>query len=206
MSSSIASSGSSFGRRFNRFSRFKRFLAMTAPSAGSAAPVPTPGSGEKPGDHVERGATAGEILLYVGISAVILAFVGGIALTVTSGQRLNQAASELNMLIWAGEKYRSTNRAYGGTGVTNVTVQRLVDRAYGLSKKKYSDGTNENVYGLTMTIASASGGSNATITYQTDTEEACLQLGDQMANNTMLTVGSSPCTGSGPYTLTVTLN
>ena len=203
MSSTIASSGSSFGHRLGRF---KRFPAMMAASADSSASVSAQGPGEKPADEVQGGYTMPEILIGVGIAAAILIFAGGMALTVTSGQRLNQAASELNLLIMAGEKYRSTNRAYGGTGVTNVTVQRLVDRAYGLSKKKYTDGTNENVYGLTMAIASASGGANATITYQTDTEEACLQLGDQMANNTMLTVGSSPCTGSGPYTLTVTLN
>ncbi len=198
MFSSIALSGLSFVHRFNRL------LAMTAASADSSAPVP--GSGEIPVDDTEKGYSAGEILLYVGVVAVGLAFVGGIALTVTSGQRLNQANAEINQLISAGEKYRATNRAYGGTGVPNISVQRLVDRAYGLSKKKYSDGTNQNVYGLTMTIASASGGANATITYQTDTEESCLQLADQMANNTMLTVGGSPCSGSGPYTLTVTLN
>ena len=180
--------------------------AIREPDAGAfqsqpdTDPVPTDAEKRKR----EGGYSIGEILFWTAVVALGLGFLGSMGLDVFSGQRLNQAQSELNQLLIAGEKYRNTNGAYGGTGVTNVSFQRLRDRAYGMSS--YTDGVGENAYGLNMTIASASSGAQATITYQTDTTEACQQLGDQLRNNNMLTVATNPCSGSGPYTLTVTLN
>lgn len=153
----------------------------------------------------QRGLTMTEMLGALAVVAILIAVAvpfinGAIAKT-----RLQQAYVEINDLLIAGEQYRAQNGGYG-TGATAVTVTRLVSRGY-LTRPDVTDGTNENVYGLSMAMATAAGGDRATVTYGFPDGEACLQMRDALDDNARLTVSATDATAC-PATnvLTFTLN
>lgn len=138
-----------------------------------------------------------ELLIVLGVIAVAAIFIANIAGGAASGQRLERAFSEIQMVKAAAESYRSAPARAGL--FTGITVTALSSRGYNV--EPLTTGTNQNAFGLTIAVAPAAGGADATITYATDNAADCNQLIDRFTNIAGVK-GTPACSGN---TLTVTL-
>ena len=142
-----------------------------------------------------RGVTLPEMGLYVGLLAIVGLFVVGQWGNIQSGVRAEQAYAEIVRVKTAAEAYRSAP-AQGGS-YANISVEELADNGYNV--EPFTDGADENVYGLDVTVVSASD-VDATITYQFDVEADCEQLVDRLTD--AVGVKTTPaCSGTGPHEL-----
>ena len=126
----------------------------------------------------QSGLTIVEVAVVLGIAAVLAVFVAALASSVTSGQRVEQAFTEIQMLKTAAETYRRSPAQRGA--FTNITIQRLSDRGYNV--EPFTSGVNQNAFGMTIAIVPTAGGADAEITYELDNPEDCLQLVDRWSN------------------------
>lgn len=146
----------------------------------------------------ECGISLVELLTWLAVAAIV----GGVAVSkftnILGGTRIEQATSELNELIIAGQSWRRLNGDY-----TGITVEALVDGGYNL--QSYTDGTGENAYGEDIAIAvSAGGADDGLITYTTDGEAACEQLKTRVdLVPGVLAAPVSACSTAGVLTLTI---
>ena len=144
-----------------------------------------------------RGVTLPEMGLYVGLLAIVGLFVVGQWGNIQSGVRAEQAYAEIVRVKTAAEAYRSAPAQAGS--YAGIGVKELADSGYNI--EPFTDGSDENVYGLDVAVAST-GDVDATITYQFDVEADCEQLVDRLTD--AVGVKSTPaCSGTGPYVLTV---
>ena len=148
-----------------------------------------------------RPAQPGISLVEILVWLAVLAFVGVFAATqftnIMGGSRLEFAFQEIQKVKAAAENYRMTP-AQGGL-YTNLSVTRLAARGYNV--EPFNTGTNENVYGLNVTLAAANSNTDATLTYQTPAAEDCNQLIDRFTNTTGVK-GLPSCT-TGTLTLSL---
>ncbi len=145
----------------------------------------------------QAGYSLMEMLVVFGVIAIAVAFVAVIGGTLGSGQKVQNAYSEIQLVMRAAESYR---RAPSRNGLfTGLTVTALSTRGYNV--EPFTSGTNENTYGLTVTAAPAAGGADATITYATGEQADCLNLVDRF--DTLPGVKVTPTCTTG--TLTITL-
>lgn len=146
--------------------------------------------------HRFAGFSLVEALAVLAVGAIVIAFAIPKIQEMFFNTNVEQAYSETVDLIIAGQKYRTINGDYDG-----ITVTKLKDEGYGL--QKYSDGTEENAYGLDITIAEKNSDADAEITYEFDSEEGCEQIEARVSNIKAVKTSPTPaCAGSGPYTLT----
>ena len=143
-----------------------------------------------------RGVTLPEMGLYVGLLAIVGLFVVGQWGNIQSGVRTEQAYAEIVRVKTAAEAYRSAP-AQGGS-YANISVEQLADSGYNV--EPFTDGADENVYGLDVEVASTSD-VDATITYQFDVQADCEQLVDRLTDAVGVK-GTPACSGAGPYVLT----
>ena len=139
--------------------------------------------------------------LYVGVlrSRVVVAANWG---NVQSGIRTEQAFGEIVKVKAAAEAYRAA-AAQGGS-YTGLTVQNLANSGYNV--EPLTDGADENVYGLDITVVAAGSpaGTDATLTYQFATEEDCEQVVDRLYGTTGVK-GTPTCTSATPSVLSVSI-
>ena len=151
--------------------------------------------------RVQKSGSAGysivELLIVLGIVAVAAIFVANIAGGAASGQRLERAFSEIQMVKSAAESYRSAPARAGL--FTGVSVTALSGRGYNV--EPLTTGTNQNAFGLTIAIAPAAAGADATLTYATDNAEDCNQLIDRFTN--IAGVKGTPACASNTITITL---
>lgn len=144
-----------------------------------------------------RGVTLPEMGLYVGLLAIVGLFVVGQWGNIQSGVRTEQAYAEIVRVKTAAEAYRSAP-AQGGS-YANISVEQLADSGYNV--EPFTDGADENVYGLDVEVASTSD-VDATITYQFDVQADCEQLVDRLTDAVGVK-GTPACSVTGPpYVLT----
>ena len=123
----------------------------------------------------QRGYSLLEMSLAVGAIAII-AVIAFLAFTDTqTSANQTRALNEINALASSARQFRSSF-AQGGlyTNLTNVKV--LVDNGYSIGGMSLSGSNGVNAYGLSTTIATTTGGADATIVYTTPTQEDCLAL------------------------------
>lgn len=146
-----------------------------------------------------RGVTLPEMGLYVGLLAIVGLFVVGQWGNIQSGVRAEQAYAEIVRVKTAAEAYRSAPAQAGS--YAGIGVEELADSGYNV--EPFTDGSDENVYGLDVAVASTSD-VDATITYQFDVEADCEQLVDRLTDAVGVK-GTPACSGTGPYVLTVVI-
>ncbi len=145
----------------------------------------------------EGGYSLMEMLIVFGVIAIAVGFVAVIGGTLGSGQKVNQAYSEIQMIIKAAESYR---RAPARRGLfTGLTMTALSTRGYNV--EPFTTGTNENTYGMTVTAAPAAAGADATIVYTTDEAADCLNLVDRL--DTLPGIKVTPTCAAGVLTVTL---
>lgn len=152
-----------------------------------------------PRSRTQRGLTLIEILVWVGILAAVGVFAATQFADIRATQRTEQAFQEITRLVGAAASYRAAPANAGS--YENISVTRLVDRGY--IGSGYSDGANENAFGLTVSVASANSHGDATVTYATGNADQteCLQLVDRFTD--MTGVKGDPSCTTGTLTLTL---
>lgn len=141
-----------------------------------------------------------EALAVLAVGAIVIAFAIPKIQEMFFNTNVEQAYSEVVDLVIAAQKFRSVNNDYN-----TITVTVLKNGGYGL--QKYTDGVEENAYGLDITIAGKNSDADAVITYEFDAEEACEQIEARVGNIRAVKASPAPaCAGSGPWTLTFDIN
>ena len=149
-----------------------------------------------------RGVTLPELGIYVAALALVGVAVAAGFGNFQSGFRTEQAFYEVMKVKAAAEAYRSAAAQGGSFAGISVTV--LADNGYNV--EPLEDGNDENTYGLDVTIAAAGTpvGTDATLTYQFDSEEDCSQVEDRMDGTTGVKAVATSCTGT-PVSLGLTI-
>jgi len=125
-----------------------------------------------------RGYSIVELLVVLGVIAAAVLFIAGITGTATSAQLVDQAYNEVQLLKMAAQSYRRAP-AQAGT-YAGISISVLNSNGY---NQPFTTGTNQNAYGLSVTLAPAgAGGADATITYATEDTESCNQLRQRFLN------------------------
>lgn len=140
-----------------------------------------------------------ELLVVLGIVAAALIFVANMAGGAASGQQVEQAFSEQQMVKNAAHNWR---RAPANAGsYTGITMSALSTNGYNV--EPFTNGTNQNAYGMTVAIAAAGtpAGADATITYTTDDAADCQQMIQRWTN--IAGVKGTPTCAAGVLTLTL---
>ena len=122
-----------------------------------------------------RGYSLLEMSLAVFAIAVIAAIVFVAFADTQSTANQTRALSEINAIANSARSFRSSF-AQGGlyTNLTNAKV--LEDNGYTMGGMSLNGNNAVNVYGLPVTIATVTGGTDATLIYTSPTQEDCLAL------------------------------
>ena len=149
----------------------------------------------------EGGFTLVELGIYLAVLAVVGAFVVSQWGNINSGLRVERAYAELERVKTAAEAYRVA--AANGGLYTAITIEELSDNGYNV--EPFTDGVNENTYGLTVTIAAAGtpAGTDATLTYGLDSEEDCNQMIQRFDDSVTGIKVIPTCTAAGLLTITL---
>jgi len=152
----------------------------------------------------ERGWLSMEATVTLALVAIVLMFLGPRIPEMFAGTRTEQAFTEVNELVLAGERYRSVNGNYAG-----ISIFALGTNGYGFTRQ--TRGTSpivaaagtagDNVYGLDMQIApTGTGSGDGLITYVFTDSEPCNQVRDRVEDYPQVksTAGTCP-------TLTITI-
>ena len=147
----------------------------------------------------QEGFTLVELGIYLAVLAVVGAFVVTQWGNINSGLRVERAYAELERVKTAAEAYRSASANAGL--YTNIGIAVLSTNGYNV--EPFTTGTNQNTYGLDVTIAAAGSppATDATLTYDFDNPEDCQQMIQRFDGVTGVK-GTPTCSGND---LTVTL-
>lgn len=139
----------------------------------------------------QGGFTLVELLVVLAIIAVIAAAVLTSSENASSSQKKNTELANINMLKSAAMQFRRF-RAQNGSAANLVSVSTLSSK--NLNIAPLTTGTNQNAYGLTITIAGASSGPNFTITSDVGTATECAYFVEALAGGNDVATAPS-CTG-----------
>ena len=121
----------------------------------------------------EEGLTLPEMLVWLGVFAVVGAFIAVQGSGILSGARLEQANQEVHSVVLAVRTWRSLKGNY-----TGITIKELEDNGYNVSFEP--NGNNGvNLYDEEVKIVS-SAAQDAKITYGTTSTSDCEQLKDRV--------------------------
>jgi prepilin-type N-terminal cleavage/methylation domain-containing protein len=139
----------------------------------------------------QGGFTLVELLVVMAIIAVISGALITLSENASSSQKQNTELANINMLKSAAMQFRRF-RAQNGSAANLVSVTTLSSRNYNIAP--LTTGTNQNAYGLTITIAGASSGPNFTITSDVGTATECAYFVEALAGGNDVATAPS-CTG-----------
>ncbi len=120
----------------------------------------------------QSGFSLVELLVYAAIVAVSAVFIANQFDNLRAGGAIERAYAEIEKVRSAAISYRNSPRRSGS--YADITITLLANQGYNV--RPFTDGENENTYGRSITLASADSGADATLTYETDSSEACGQL------------------------------
>ena len=121
----------------------------------------------------EEGLTLPEMLVWLGVFAVVGAFIAVQGSGILSGARLEQANQEVHSVVLAARTWRSLKGNY-----TGITVKELEDNGYNVSFT-LNGNNGVNLYDEEVKIVS-SAAQDAKITYGTTSTSNCEQLKDRV--------------------------
>lgn len=145
----------------------------------------------------QGGVSIIELLLWLSVFASVAIFAATQFTNITAGAQIERAYAEVEKIKAAALAYRSNPR-HGGL-FTNIAITVLATQGYNI--RPLTTGTGDNVYGRNTTIVSANSNTDATITYQTGSDDACQQLIERFTNAAGV-VGAPTC-ATNTLTLTV---
>ena len=162
----------------------------------------------------QRGYTLLEMsLAVVAIAAIaVIVFLAFSDTQTTSNQ--TRALSEINSLASSARQFRASF-AQGGMYTNLANVKVLVDNGYSTGGMALNGNNGVNAYGLSVTINSFAGGSDAQIVYTTPSEEDCTAIMGSFTDNPGTTAttasdehvaGFKPpaiCSGAGALSLVI---
>ncbi len=136
----------------------------------SSSPIQVPKASSR-----NRGYSLLEMTLTVAAIAIIAAIVFVAFADTQSTANQTRALTEINAIANSARSFRSSF-AQGGlyTNLTNAKV--LDDNGYTMGGMSLNGNNAVNVYGLGVTIAAYSGGTDASLVYTAPTQEDCLAL------------------------------
>ena len=146
----------------------------------------------------QEGFTLIELGIYLAVLAVVGAFVVVQWGNINSGLRVERAYSEIERVKTAAEAYRSASTNAGL--YTGISMTVLSSNGYNV--EPFTSGTNQNTYGLTVGIAPATAGADATLTYAFDNTADCNQMVQRFAVTVTGIKATATCPGD---VFTVTL-
>ncbi len=117
----------------------------------------------------EEGLTLPEMLVWLGVLAVVGSFIAVQGSGILSGTRLEQANQEAHSVILAAQSWRSLKGNY-----TGINVKELEENGYNINFT-LNGNNGVNLYDENVAIASATA-QEAEITYVTTSEKDCNQL------------------------------
>ena len=117
----------------------------------------------------EEGLTLPEMLVWLGVFAVVGSFIAVQGSGILSGTRLEQANQEVHSVILAAQSWRSLKGNY-----TGINIKELEDNGYNINFT-LNGNNGVNLYDENVVIASATA-QDAKITYVTTSEKDCKQL------------------------------
>ncbi len=131
----------------------------------------------------EEGLTLPEMLVWLGVFAVVGSFVAVQGGGILSGTRLEQANQEVQSVILAAQTWRSLKGNY-----TGITIKELEENGYNINFS-LNGNNGVNLYDENVAIAS-SAAQDAEITYVTTSEKDCNQLKDRVEKLPNITGGA----------------
>ena len=135
----------------------------------------------------EEGLTLPEMLVWLGVFAVVGTFIAVQGSGILSGTRLEQANQEVQSVILAAQSWRSLKGNY-----TGVNIKQLEENGYNINFEL--DGNNGvNLYDENVVISS-SAPQAAQIRYVTTSEKDCNQLKARV--ELLPNITGETCTGS----------
>ncbi len=117
----------------------------------------------------EEGLTLPEMLVWLGVFAVVGTFIAVQGSGILSGTRLEQANQEVHSVILAAQSWRSLKGSY-----TGINIKELEDNGYNINFQ-LNGNNGVNLYDENVIIAS-SAAQAAQIRYVTTSEKDCNQL------------------------------
>ena len=117
----------------------------------------------------EEGLTLPEMLVWLGVFAVVGTFIAVQGSGILSGTRLEQANQEVHSVILAAQSWRSLKGNY-----TGINIKELEDNGYNINFQ-LNGNNGVNLYDENVIIAS-SAAQAAQIRYVTTSEKDCNQL------------------------------
>ncbi len=117
----------------------------------------------------EKGLTLPEMLVWLGVFAVVGSFVAVTGSGILSGTRLEQANQEVHSVILAAQSWRSLKGNY-----TGINIKELEDNGYNINFD-LNGNNGVNLYDENVVIAS-SAAQAAQIRYVTTSDKDCEQL------------------------------
>ncbi|MEO0367211.1 MAG: hypothetical protein AAF197_00340 [Pseudomonadota bacterium] len=116
-----------------------------------------------------QGFTAIEYVAIVAAIAIATIAVVSASSGFFSSSKKNSAILEVSKIVNAAKLYRIANNDY-----TSITVQQLVSEGYDV--EPFTDGDDENAYGLDVDLTSINANADVRLTYDTDSNAACASL------------------------------
>ena len=147
--------------------------------------------------HRQRGFSTLQVVAALAIAGTLTAAAARVLFPMYNRAQINNAYEELYMVTHAIREVREYNGHYGVV----TKFQDLVTNGY-IPSDRYTDGSNQNSFGLTITAVKA--GTNdhdVTVTYETDSTATCENLADR--SKTLASVSTSNCNNSTTLTVTV---
>lgn len=145
----------------------------------------------------QRGVSIIELLLWLSVFAGVAIFAATQFTNITAGAKIERAYAEVEKIKAAALAYRSSPIHKGL--FTDITITVLATKGYNV--RPLTTGNGQNVYGRDVTIVSASANKDATITYQTGSNDACQQLIERFTDAAGIT--GAPTCATTTLTLTV---
>ena len=147
----------------------------------------------------QKGFSTLQVVASIAIAGVLTATAANIMVPMFLQTELNAAYEELYMITTAVREVKEYEGDYDNLAnfnylTTNGYIQTANDR--------YTNGTNQNAYGASITAVLVVGGLDATVTYTTDEDEQCENLEKRAVSIAGLT-GTPACAAS---VLTVTVD
>ena len=145
--------------------------------------------------ELQRGFSTLMIIIGVLIGSMLTAFTVTVLVPQVASVEADGVFQEINAI----SKSVRMVREYGGDYANLTSFSVLIDRGY-IADSHYTDGVNENRYGLTITVAPSNSNTDATVTYGMSDAATCLNMVDRSGK--VASVKSASCGGDDNTTLT----
>ena len=145
-----------------------------------------------------RGFSTLQVVAALAIAGTLTAAAANVLLPMYQRSVLNNAYEELYLVTNSVRQMRE----YTGDYAALANFKALITKGY-IQSSRYDDGTDENVFGKTITTEKANSDKDATLTYTTTTDAQCENLKDRTKTINGIKVGATITCASQVLTFTI---